>query len=177
MNCGPIRKNLYRLSYYLDAILNCDSMSNYYPGGCKKKSYYRKWGNLIGLENMYYKLIMPAKNGSFKCQQKQKKFPSDIQTKNYISSEYNKIFLTSSKIKRFFFKLHNMENTFDDITFDFGVDILLSQIPLEETPVQQHEEIDNSISDFLNNNKAKETMYNNTSHMNRFNVFHKRRNR
>ena len=59
-----------------------------------------------------------------------------------------------------------MENTFDDITFDFGVDILLSQIPLEETPVQQHEEIDNSISDFLNNNKV-ETMYNNTSHMNR----------
>ena len=46
-----------------------------------------------------------------------------------------------------------MENTFDDITFDFGVDILLWQIPLEETPVQQHEEIDNSISDFLNNNK------------------------
>ena len=64
-----------------------------------------------------------------------------------------------------------MENTFDDITFDFGVDILLLQIPLEETPVQQHEEIDNSISDFLNNNKAKETMYNNTSHMNRLMSF------
>ena len=32
-----------------------------------------KWGDLIGLENMYYKSIMPAKNGSFKCEQKQNK--------------------------------------------------------------------------------------------------------
>ena len=64
-----------------------------------------------------------------------------------------------------------MENTFDSIYFDFGVDILLSQIPFEETSVQQHEETDYSISDFLNQNKAKETMYNNTSHMNRLMSF------
>ena len=41
----------------------------YYPEGSTKRA--RKWGNLIGLENMCYKPIMPAKNGSFKCQQKQ----------------------------------------------------------------------------------------------------------
>ena len=49
-------------------------MPDYYLEKKYERSYYRKWGNLIGLENMYYKSVMPAKNGSFKCQQKQKKF-------------------------------------------------------------------------------------------------------
>ena len=38
-----------------------------------RKELLQEMGNLIGLENMNYKSIIPAKNGSFKCQQKQKK--------------------------------------------------------------------------------------------------------